>query len=176
MLRWNLEREAAPWLAGELTRATIQNQPASVYADRSDGTCDILHEYFVPHARLWDFVRAARPLLSGGGVELLNVTVRDVRRDTHTALAYAREDVFGLVMNFRQERTAAADARMRTLTRALIDEADAVGGTFYLPYRLHATPGQLRRAYPAWDAVMEAKSRLDPRGVFRNALYNTYAG
>jgi hypothetical protein len=63
---------------------------------------------------------------------------------------------------------------MRKLTRSLIDAAAEVGGTFYLPYRLHATGGQLRRAYPGWDAAMAAKVRLDPRLVFRNALFDTY--
>jgi FAD/FMN-containing dehydrogenase len=125
---------------------------------------------------LWEFLQAARTLIGAGGVELLNVTVRDVHRDTRSVLAYARQDVFGLVMNFRQERTAAADGRMRELTRALIDAADRVDGTFYLPYRLHATAAQLRRAYPAWTAVMAAKARLDPRLVFRNALFDTYSG
>ncbi|MBG0564854.1 FAD-binding oxidoreductase [Actinoplanes aureus] len=173
-LRWGLEREAAPWLARPLSRNTIQNQPAAVYADHSAETCDILHEYFIPQRRLWEFVQNARRVIEPSGVELLNVTVRDVRRDTRTALAYAREDVFGLVMNFRQERTGPADERMRKLTRSLIDAAAEVGGTFYLPYRLHATGGQLRRAYPGWDAAMAAKVRLDPRLVFRNALFDTY--
>ncbi|WP_328478476.1 FAD-binding oxidoreductase [Actinoplanes sp. NBC_00393] len=175
-LRWHLEREAAPWLARPMSRNTIQNQPAAVFADHSEQTSDILHEYFVPRQRLWEFVQAARPLIADGGVELLNVTVRDVRRDTRSVLAYARQDVFGLVMNFRQERTAAADGRMRELTRALIDAADRAGGTFYLPYRVHATAAQLRRAYPAWTAAMAAKARLDPRLVFRNALFDTYSG
>jgi FAD/FMN-containing dehydrogenase len=175
MLRWGLEREAAPWLAGPLSRNSIQNEPAAVFADHSAETCDVLHEYFVPQRRLWEFVQQARDAVQRGGVELLNVTVRDVRRDARSALAYAREDVFGLVMNFRQERTGPADERMRNLTRTLIDAAAGVGGTFYLPYRLHATGYQLRRAYPGWDAAMAAKSRIDPRPTFRNALFDTYA-
>jgi FAD/FMN-containing dehydrogenase len=176
MLRWQLEREAAPWLAGPLSRNSIQNEPAAVFADHSAQTCDILHEYFVPRRRLWEFVQDARRIIEPSGLELLNVTVRDVRQDTRSALAYAREDVFGLVMNFRQDRTDRADRRMRDLTQALIDAAARVGGTFYLPYRLHATGGQLRRAYPGWDAAMAAKARVDPRSVFRNALFDTYSG
>jgi len=174
MLRWTLEREAAPWLAGPLSRTSIQNEPATVFADRSEETCDILHEYFIPQRRLWEFVQHARDIIEPSGLDLLNVTVRDVRRDTRSALAYAREDMFGLVMNFRQERTEQADKRMRELTRTLIDAAAEAGGTFYLPYRLHATGEQVRRAYPGWNAAMAAKSRLDPRLVFRNALFDAY--
>jgi FAD/FMN-containing dehydrogenase len=174
-LRWWLERDAAPLLAGSMSRTSIQNEPAAVFADRSAETCDILHEYFVPQQRLWDFVQQARDVIRGGGVELLNVTVRDVRRDGRSVLAYAREDVFGLVMSFRQERTPQADGRMREVARRLIDVSLSVDGTFYLPYRLHATGDQLRRAYPAWDTAMAAKTRLDPHRVFRNTLFDTYA-
>ena len=174
-LRWGLEREAAPWLARPQSRNTIQNQPTAVFADRSPSTCDILHEYFIPQRRLWEFVQEARGIIEPSGIDLLNVTVRDVRQDTRSALAYAREDVFGLVMNFRQERTRQADERMRDLTRRLIDAAANVAGTFYLTYRLHATGDQVRRAYPGWAATMAAKSRMDPQLVFRNALYEAYA-
>jgi hypothetical protein len=34
----------------------------------------------VPQARLWDFVKAARPIIQAAEANLLNVTVRDVRR------------------------------------------------------------------------------------------------
>ncbi|WP_146605702.1 FAD-binding oxidoreductase [Micromonospora craterilacus] len=176
MLRWSVEREMAPWLAGPLSRNSILNEPAAVFADQSTATRDILHEYFVPQQRLWDFVEKARGIIERGRVELLNVTVRDVRQDRRTALAYARQDVFGLVMNFRQEGTSEAEDRMRALTRELIDAAIDVDGTFYLPYRLHGTGAQLRRAYPTWAGVVAAKRRLDPREVFRNELYNSYAG
>ncbi len=76
---------------------------------------------------------------------LLNVTVRVVRRDDRSALAYARQDVFGLVMPFVQERTRAGEAQMQAMTRSLIDAAIASAGTFYLPYRPHASIEQLRR-------------------------------
>ncbi|MEU2614292.1 FAD-binding oxidoreductase [Micromonospora sp. NPDC007271] len=174
-LRWGVEREMAPWLAGPLSRNSILNEPVAVFADHSPGTRDILHEYFVPQQRLWEFVQKARGILERGRVELLNVTVRDVRQDHRTALAYARQDVFGLVMNFRQEDTSEAEDRMCSTTRQLIDAAIDVNGTFYLPYRLHGTDDQVRRAYPAWERVVAAKRRHDPGEVFRNHLYNSYA-
>jgi hypothetical protein len=46
--------------------------------------------------------------------------------------------------------------------------------SFYLLYRLHASPDQLRRAYPAWESAMQAKSRFDPDGIFNNGLYEAY--
>ena len=114
-----------------------------------------------------------RPVKAPEG-NLLNVTVRDIRRDDRSVLAYARQDVFGLVMLFVQERTRAAEARMQTMTRSLIDAAIAAGGRFYLPYRPHATSEQLRRGYPSWDAAIRAKSHYDPHGVFRDTFYDKY--
>jgi len=174
-LRWWLEREAGPWLADRVSRNSLLNEPAAVFANRAAGSTDILHEYFVPQARLGDFAEAARPIIRRDEGNLLNVTVRDVRRDSRSALAYAREDMFGLVMLFVQERSAAGEERMQRMTRALVDAAIEAGGSYYLPYRLHATGDQLRRAYPAWDAVIAAQRRHDPKGVFRNGLFRRYA-
>jgi len=89
-------------------------------------------------------------------------------------LAYAHEDVFGLVMSFVQERTDNGEERMSGMTRELVDASIAVGGSFYLPYRLHATKEQLRRAYLAWNAAMQAKERYDAKHVFQNGLYDAY--
>ena len=172
--RWWLEREVGPWLAGPISRNVLLNEPAALFGNRTAETTDILHEYFVPQARLWDFVVQVKAIVPREEGDLLNVTVRDVRRDTRSALAYAREDMFGLVMLFVQARTAAADERMQRMTQGLIDAVLDVGGTFYLPYRLHATAAQLRRGYPGWDAAMAAKRRLDPAGVFQNELYRRY--
>jgi FAD/FMN-containing dehydrogenase len=150
------------------------NVPAAVFANRTQDTTDILHEYFVPQARLWEFVGHAKEIIRGADGSLLNVTVRDVRRDTRSVLAYARVDVFGLVMSFVQERSAIGEERMQGMTRELVDAATATGGSFYLPYRLHATNEQLRRAYPDWETAMRAKDRYDPKHIFRNGLFEAY--
>ncbi|TWS97572.1 FAD-binding oxidoreductase [Reyranella sp. CPCC 100927] len=172
--RWWLEREVGPWLAKPISRNVLLNEPAALFGNRTAETTDILHEYFVPQARLWDFVAQVKTIVPREEGDLLNVTVRDVRRDSRSTLAYARDDMFGLVMLFVQERTVVAEERMQRMTRSLIDAVLDVGGTFYLPYRPHATAAQLRRAYPAWDAAMAAKRRLDPAGVFQNELYRRY--
>ena len=173
-LRWWLERNIGPLLTGSVSRNSLLNRPAAVFANGSNETTDILHEYFLPQDRLWDFVRAARKIILGVEGDLLNVTIRDVREDTRSVLRYANKDVFGLVMLFVQDRSAAGEERMRKLTQALIDASIAEGGSFYLPYRLHATDAQLRRAYPTWETVVQAKRRYDPHGIFHNELYQRY--
>jgi hypothetical protein len=81
-----------------------------------------------------------------------------------------------VVTFFHQERTAAGDQAMQELTRSLIDEAIVFGGSYYLPYRLHATPDQLHRAYPSVDNFLRDKRRLDPDTLFRNEWWRRYGG
>ncbi len=82
--------------------------------------------------------------------------------------------MFGLVMLFHQERDAVADLEMQVLTQALIDAALVVGGRYYLPYRLHATPEQLTRAYAQAPKFFELKRKYDPDEMFQNYFYTKY--
>jgi len=77
-------------------------------------------------------------------------------------------------MSFSQEMTARAEADMARMTRALIEGMIEIGGTYYLPYRPHATLGQFTRAYPRAAEFATAKRALDPQLLFRNALWDRY--
>jgi FAD/FMN-containing dehydrogenase len=59
-------------------------------------------------------------------------------------------------------------------TRQSIAAALALGGSYYLPYQLHATRAQFAQAYPAAPAFFALKAKLDPQGKFRNRLWDTY--
>jgi len=63
---------------------------------------------------------------------------------------------------------------MQTFTQALLDAVLACGGRYYLPYRLHATPEQFRRAYPRAAEFFARKRHYDPDGVFVNQFYLKY--
>jgi FAD/FMN-containing dehydrogenase len=77
-------------------------------------------------------------------------------------------------MSFSQVIAPVAEADMRAMTQSLIDRVLELGGSFYLPYRLHARPDQMRRAYPNAGAFAEAKRQVDPKSLFRNALWDRY--
>ena len=174
-LRWRLEKSLGPRLEPKYTsRNQLLNQTIDVYVDRGTKSTDILHEYFVPRTKLAPFIDSIRPLLRRRHIDLLNVTVRDVKQDHTTVLPYAREDVFAVVLFFSQQRSPEAELAMETLTRELIEKALAAGGTYYLPYRLHATREQFQRAYPAADAFFREKRRVDPDGLFTSQWYQRY--
>lgn len=172
--RWTIERVHGQ-THRTVSRNSILRTPSAWFGNRDPRQVEILHEYFVPPSRLAEFLDRARPILrEQDGADLLNVTVRKVKRDEVTTLAYCPEDSFGLVMLFNYPATAAADERMAAKTRRLIDVALECGGTYYLPYRRHATRQQFQRAYPRFADFMRVKQRKDPAAVFQNSFYSTY--
>jgi len=173
-LRWRLEKSMGETAGKVLSRNQIMNEPSNLYATRDAGSTDILHEYFVPGARLGEFIEKARSVFLKHRPELLNITVRNVEPDTDTFLRYAREEVFGLVMLFHQRRDPASEVAMQALTRELIDTAIACGGRYYLPYRAHATEEQFARAYPQAREFFALKHRYDPSGVLENSFSLKY--
>lgn len=174
-LRWKIEIGIAPILTGgTVTRNSLINNPVIALEDRDPGRSDILHEYFVAPSRFADFVAACQAVIPSSYQELLNVTLRYVDTDDESVLAYATEPRIAAVMLFSQEKTLRGEADMTRMTRALIEAVLEMGGTYYLPYRLHATAEQFARGYAGLSQFVACKRARDPTLVFRNALWDQY--
>ena len=173
--RWWIEKHLSG-LSGltAFSRNQLLNTSVEVYGNRSEASTDILHEYFVPPEQVAPFVDSLRRIVRRHRPDLLNVTLRNVHRDPDSFLSYARAEMFGLVILFNHPRTPAADAGMAAMTRELIDAVLRVGGTYYLPYRLQATPSQFSRAYPQGAEFFALKRKYDPSELFQNRFYLTY--
>lgn len=65
---------------------------------------------------------------------------------------------------------------MMRMTGELIDGVVGLGGSFYLPYRLHARRDQVDRAYPAFARFVAEKRSRDPGLLFRHTMWDAYAG
>ncbi len=176
-LRWWFESSLGPRIgAGEVTRNSLLNEPVVTLDDGDPTRTDILHEYFVPPDRFADFISACQEVIPASYQEMMNITLRYVRGDPESVLAYAPEARIACVMLFSQEMTERAEADHARMTRALIDRVLDIGGTYYLPYRPHATAAQFRRAYPRVAEFVAAKREIDPGLVFRNGFWDTYLG
>jgi FAD/FMN-containing dehydrogenase len=172
--RWAIER-----IHGQTHRVVSRNgilrTPSDWFANRDPKFTEILHEYFVPPNELAEFFDRIRPILRPtADIDLLNVTLRAVQRDDDAVLAYARSNEIGVVMLFRYRVSADADAKMRSVTRQLIDAVLASDGSYYLPYRPHATIEQFRKAYPTYKEFYTLKQRYDPDELFENSFYLDY--
>ena len=174
-LRWRLETAFDSLDEGaESTRNQVQHSDASLYWNLDPERSDVLQEYFVPAAAFAAFTQDLGKAVLATGVDLLNATVRDVKADTDSVLSYAPQDRLALVLFFDERRGQDAEAQMQECTRRLIDAALDLGGSYYLPYRPHATLRQFRRAYPSAAAFLRGKRRFDPHGVFSNEFYDRY--
>ena len=174
-LRWLVETEVGPAIGGgAVTRNSLINEPVITLDDRDPTRTDILHEYFVAPDRFGEFVEACREVIPSSYQELLNITLRYVDTDKDSVLAYATEPRIAAVMLFSQEMSQRGEDDMARMTEALIERTLDIGGTYYLPYRLHATDSQFRRGYARAPEFADYKRRTDPDLVFTNALWNRY--
>lgn len=173
--RWFAETVAGPKASsGIATRNSLMNEPVSNLANPEKFRVDILHEYFVAPEQFNAFLSACREIIPKAKAEFLNVTLRYVRKDEESVLSYAKTDRIAAVMSFSQELTDEGERDMIETTEALIDRVGAIGGSFYLPYRLHARTDQIRSIYPSVESFVERKRHYDPRLLFRNALWDAY--
>lgn len=174
-LRWWTERTVLPMLSdGPVTRNSLINEPVVTLDDRDPLRTDILHEYFVAPERFADFVDLCRQVIPASYQEFLNVTLRFIDTDTTSWLSYAPVPRIAAVMSFSQEMTTRAEADMARMTRALIDGITEIGGTYYLPYRPHATQAQFVKAYPRAAEFAAVKRALDPDLLFRSVFWDNY--
>ena len=175
-LRWLLESRVVPAISSNLcTRRHMQEERAETFENRTNQTTEVIHEYFLPPNNMPRFIARVRELILDSGVELVNSSFRMVEEDRDTFLRYADQPMLTVVLMFhRQLHSAEQDDVLVRLTRLLIDAARGLGGRFYLPYRLHATPEQLLEAYPMAAEFFAAKRRYDPDGIFQNHFYHRY--
>ncbi|HLG59619.1 MAG TPA: FAD-binding protein [Vicinamibacterales bacterium] len=172
--RWWTEAGLGPRLSGSATRNSLMNEPVITLDDRDSFRTDILHEYFVAPARFREFVQACQDVIPASYQQLLNITLRYVNTDRDSVLAYATEPRIAAVMLFSQEQTARGEADMARMTHALIERVLAVGGTYYLPYRPHASLDQLSRGYPRASEFAAKKREVDRDLLFRNQVWDGY--
>jgi FAD/FMN-containing dehydrogenase len=173
-LRWWTEASLNPRLGGASTRNSLMNEPVLTLDDGEPTRTDILHEYFVPPDRWSDFIAVCKGAIPPSFQEMLNVTIRYVAADADSWLAHSPTPRLAAVMSFSQEMSARSEADMARMTRQLIDGIAAIGGSYYLPYRPHATVAQFARVYPRAAEFAAAKRALDPSLTLRNALWDTY--
>ena len=173
-LRWWVETGLGPRINGEVTRNSLLNEPVVTLDDGDPTRTDILHEYFVPPDRFADFVTVCQEVIPASYQEMMNITLRYVAADRESVLSYAPGPRIACVMLFSQEMTARAEADHKRMTRELIDRVLELGGTYYLPYRPHASRRQFRRAYPRAQEFAARKLELDPGKLFRNSFWDNY--
>lgn len=133
-----------------------------------------LQEYFVPVTQFNAFVKQMAAILQTHSVDAVNISIRHAPADPDSFLSWAREEVFSFVLYYWQRVGVDDREAVGVWTRELINAALLLGGTYYLPYQLHATQEQFSRAYPNARRLLALKAQVDPEGRFRNKLWDKY--
>lgn len=174
-LRWDLETGMNKVSKNEIySRNELLNDHVSLIENKDTSSTDLLHEYFIPERNFTQYINDIKSILKSSKIDLLNITIRGVRQDNDSYLAYARENVFGFVFLFNQKKTDEQEREMKILTNQLVDIALKNEGTFYLPYRLHIDREKMRKSYPNADKFFELKRKYDPDEIFSNKFYEHY--
>lgn len=174
-LRWDLETGMNTVSNNEIySRNELLNDHVSLIENKDTSSTDLLHEYFIPERNFTQYINDIKVILKNSNIDLLNITIRSVRQDNDSYLAYARENVFGFVFLFNQKKTDEQEKEMKILTNQLVDIALKNEGTFYLTYRLHIDREKMRKSYPNADKFFELKRKYDPDEIFNNKFYEHY--
>ncbi|CAN7208454.1 MULTISPECIES: FAD-binding oxidoreductase [unclassified Variovorax] len=164
-----LDRPEVVWLNYEASLDLRSLEPASRRASTY-----VLQEYFIPTQHFLVFATEMARIIRKHQAKVLNVSIRHSPTDEVSMLAWAREEVFSFVVYYKQRTDSQALEDAGRWTRDMIDAALKCGGTYYLPYQLHATRAQFAAAYPQADAFRAVKRAVDPQGRLSNALWQRY--
>ncbi len=82
--------------------------------------------------------------------------------------------MIGFVMYFRGPRNSLFDQQIRGVSLKITDQALALGGSYYLPYRSYQTRTQFQKSYPRYRDFQAIKLKYDPHKIFLNQFYKNY--
>ncbi|MDP8101673.1 FAD-binding protein [Phocoenobacter atlanticus] len=174
-LRWDLEKGMNEITENHVfSRNDLLNDNVKLIENKDNHSTDILHEYFIPERNVTKYINALKTVLPNQQIDLLNITIRNVYQDNDSYLNYARENVFGFVFLFNQKKSQEDELEMQKLTKALVNIALEMEGTYYLPYRLHIDKPLFNKVYPQGQNFFKLKLKYDPDELFNNKFYQHY--
>lgn len=136
----------------------------------------MISELYVPREKLEDFMAACAKDFREHSTNVIYGTVRFIKRDGESFLAWAREDFACIVFNLRVTHTPEGKAKAQEEFRRLINRALERGGSFFLTYHRWATKEQMLKAYPQFPEFLKRKLAQDPAELFQSEWYRHWRG
>lgn len=175
-LRWFIQKEHGNLEFPEsITRNNYMNNDLSFLEYHSSRKTDILQEYFIPPESFPAFVDGLKNVITTNNLNLLSATIRYVPENKESLLSYSTKEYFGLVLYFNVGTSKEEQKEVEKWTQELIGLSLANEGTYYLPYQLYASKGQINAAYPNLNLFFQKKKQYDPHELFMNKFYAKYA-
>lgn len=135
---------------------------------------EVITEIFVPPSALISFMDEVRRDFRRHDVDVIYGTIRLVKRDAETYLAWAREPWACVIFNLHTEHSPAGIETSAAAFRRLIDIGRRHRGSYYLTYHRWATREQVAACHPALPAFLAKKREVDPEERFQSDWYRHY--
>jgi FAD/FMN-containing dehydrogenase len=134
----------------------------------------MITEICVPREALAAFLADVSTDFRRFNVNLIYGTIRLIRRDDETFLAWAKEDYACVIFNLHTGHTPDALQKTQADFRRLIERGIRYGGSYYLTYHRWATPRQVQICYPRFREFLRLKTQHDPDERFQSDWYRHY--
>ena len=135
---------------------------------------EMITEIYVPREALPEFLSDVREDFRRYNVNLIYGTIRLIRQDDETFLAWAKQDYACVIFNLHTQHTPGALYKTQTDFRRLIERGIRYGGSYYLTYHRWATPEQVQACYPQFREFLRLKKHHDPEERFQSDWYRHY--
>ncbi len=129
---------------------------------------EMITEVYVPLEKLPAFLAVVRQDFRRNNVNLIYGTIRLIKRDTESFLAWAQKDFACIVFNLHIEHDAPRIQKAKRDLRRIIERAISFGGSFYLTYHRWAHKKQILDCYPQMPEFLRLKKKYDENEIFKS--------
>lgn len=151
-----------------------QNKQLNRSLGRSTPSSLMITELYVPRDQLTRFMEKARAAALEQAMDIIYGTIRFIETDEESFLAWAKAPLACIIFNLHIHHSRAGLEKAEADFRRLIDEALALGGSYYLTYHRWARKDQVLAAYPQFPEFLRRKRHYDPEERFTSDWYRHY--
>jgi len=146
------------------------------YQDAVDVTLgtEMITEVYVTKDAFVPFMVEVREDFLKHEIDMTYGTIRFIKKDTESFLAWAKEDYICIVCNLHVKHTDSSIEKAKEDFRRIIDKVIQHGGCFYLTYHKWATKEQIMACYPQFVDFLKLKHKYDPTERFQSNWYRHY--
>ena len=134
----------------------------------------MISEIYVPRKDLTHFMNDVRLIALKQGCDVIYGTIRLIKKDEESFLAWAKEDYVCIIFNLRVFHTPDGIDKAKRDFRALIDAALPYNGSYYLTYHRWALKNQVLACYPQFPEFLRMKQKYDPKELIQSDWYRHY--
>ncbi|MEK3976277.1 FAD-binding oxidoreductase [Psychrobacillus sp. FSL K6-1267] len=158
-----------------ISRNNVMRSESAFMEYDNHSKTEVLQEYFIPIDEFSTYIEDLRDILKDEqDFNLLNITIRYVKKNEEAVMSYSKDDMFALVLLVNQGTDEESMQETTRVVRSIIDITLAHDGSYYLPYYHFPTREQLIEAYPRTEEFFYMKEKYDPENKFMNMFYKEY--